>query len=1025
MKSKLIHILKKTGIVLVGLVVLLAAVIGFVFSFVLTPEKITPRVVQALNENLNAELSLNSVELTFFKTFPSFKLELEDGAVVKRMEVEQDSLDTSARDTLIQFEYAVVSVNPIAFFRDKIKVNRFSFENPKIYALVTPEGDVNWDILKPTDTVEMLADSIETKVEKEKFRATIDLQDISIVNGELIFDDRYSENYFKTRGFDLDLSANYNPETILLDLSVNSEDIVFRKKEGTFTDNLEFNLRTDMEVDRSSKAISIDEALLALNDLAFKVSGKMQPNTAEKEIDVDMDLSLEVPSLNTLIDLVPETIFDKTEKYKAGGEALITAKIDGIYKKGALPSIQSNLLIKNGSLSYDNKPNQVELIQVDADLYIPPDKGVESNFEIREMRLKAVGTDLEVSGTGKDLFNRGEMFLKFNGEIDMEALEKTFPLKKNVELEGRANMSISADFDLEDLKTQDYGRIQALGEMDVKGLSIRIPEESVNFKLGRMELITGQDLNSQLLTEKSTKVIGGKVVLSGLEFKHGTASKGRLGTFEATFASTPLRDTSQVATLTTSLLIDDGSLVLGDSVKARIKYLRGKLGLQPKKGAPKTPELTSDFLADSLGALYNSKKLALIKGRYKLKTTREGKNWPMEGRVSFGTLYAFTPAYPLELRIPNTEIVLKPGLIELDHAKLMVGKSDITATGRVYDIREAFLDDKMLKGELEVTSDLIDVNEMIYALNEGTAYRKQNQAQQTGPDEASPIEGPAAADDSTAKEEPRSFVVPANLDLRFQSRFKEVLYKKYSIKDVHGLITVKDQVLNLSALQMNTMAANMATTVVYTSKEKGQAFLGFDFKLFDIDLSKLTDLFPVIDSLLPMSQSFEGEVNFRMKGAANLDKSLGMVGPTLDAIARVEGDDLVILDGQTFQKIAKMLFFKNKERNTIDKLQFAMVFKDAMIEVFPSVITVDRYKVAIGGQHKLDMTYDYHISILKSPMPFKAGIDITGTEDDLDFKITKAKYKHLFSTKERQRKKADSTLIRRKIAVMDKLPFYE
>ena len=139
----------------------------------------------------------------------------------------------------------------------------------------------------------------------------------------------------------------------------------------------------------------------------------------------------------------------------------------------------------------------------------------------------------------------------------------------------------------------------------------------------------------------------------------------------------------------------------------------------------------------------------------------------------------------------------------------------------------------------------------------------------------------------------------------------------------------------------------------------------------------------------------------------------------------VEGDDLVVLDGETFQKIAKMLFFKNKERNTIDKLEFAMVFKNAMIEVFPSVITVDRYKVAIGGQHKLDMTYDYHISILKSPMPFKAGIDITGTEDDLDFKITKAKYKHLFSTKERQRKKADSTLIRRKISVMNQLPFSE
>ena len=61
---------------------------------------------------------------------------------------------------------------------------------------------------------------------------------------------------------------------------------------------------------------------------------------------------------------------------------------------------------------------------------------------------------------------------------------------------------------------------------------------------------------------------------------------------------------------------------------------------------------------------------------------------------------------------------------------------------------------------------------------------------------------------------------------------------------------------------MNTMAANMATSVTYTSKERGKASLDFDFKLSDIDLSKLTDLFPVIDSLLPMSESFEGKVNF-------------------------------------------------------------------------------------------------------------------------------------------------------------------
>jgi len=54
---------------------------------------------------------------------------------------------------------------------------------------------------------------------------------------------------------------------------------------------------------------------------------------------------------------------------------------------------------------------------------------------------------------------------------------------------------------------------------------------------------------------------------------------------------------------------------------------------------------------------------------------------------------------------------------------------------------------------------------------------------------------------------------------------------------------------------------------------------------------------------------------------------------------------------------------------------------------------MDRYKVAVGGTHNLDMTFDYHLSVLKSPVPFKLGIDIKGNLDDFKFKIVKCKYK--------------------------------
>ena len=67
--------------------------------------------------------------------------------------------------------------------------------------------------------------------------------------------------------------------------------------------------------------------------------------------------------------------------------------------------------------------------------------------------------------------------------------------------------------------------------------------------------------------------------------------------------------------------------------------------------------------------------MGLIQGKYDIKSTRVGKKWPLDGKISFGTMYAFAPGYPLEIEIPRTEIVLKPGLIELDHAKLKVGKN--------------------------------------------------------------------------------------------------------------------------------------------------------------------------------------------------------------------------------------------------------------------------------------------------------------------------------------------------------------
>ena len=53
---------------------------------------------------------------------------------------------------------------------------------------------------------------------------------------------------------------------------------------------------------------------------------------------------------------------------------------------------------------------------------------------------------------------------------------------------------------------------------------------------------------------------------------------------------------------------------------------------------------------------------------------------------------------------------------------------------------------------------------------------------------------------------------------------------------------------------------------------------------------------------------------------------------------------------------------------------------------------MDKYKAIIEGRHNLDMNFNYHISLIESPIPIKISVDILGNGDKLKFTRGKSKY---------------------------------
>ena len=327
-----------------------------------------------------------------------------------------------------------------------------------------------------------------------------------------------------------------------------------------------------------------------------------------------------------------------------------------------------------------------------------------------------------------------------------------------------------------------------------------------------------------------------------------------------------------------------------------------------------------------------------------------------------------------------------------------------------------------MKAQLIVTSKMIDCNQMMRALDAGTAYMAKVQAgfRDTISQEEEDLEDVPVLNDSIVYEGNNSlFIVPKGIDFTFQTDIEKILFGKLEMDSVHGEVTMRNQCIQLEDLELRSSAANMSTSAVYRATDTVKAYTGFALQMHDIRIDSLVHLIPSLDTLFPMLRSFQGVVDFHIAADAWLDSTMMIDLPTLRAAAYLDGKDLVLMDGETFAEISKMLMFKNKKRNLIDSISVDLAVKNGTVNIYPFLVEIDRYKAAVGGEHNIDMTFKYHISILKSPLPFRAGVDISGNLDKMKFKITKAKYKDLFIPS--RRAKVDSTQLNLKSRIRELL----
>jgi len=121
---------------------------------------------------------------------------------------------------------------------------------------------------------------------------------------------------------------------------------------------------------------------------------------------------------------------------------------------------------------------------------------------------------------------------------------------------------------------------------------------------------------------------------------------------------------------------------------------------------------------------------------------------------------------------------------------------------------------------------------------------------------------------------------------------------------------------------------------------------------------------------------------------------MNFITPTINGVLKIKGKDLSVEQDGAIRKITKLLMFKNKKTGYIDKMSVQGIISNNTLEVFPFILGIDRYTLAMSGTQSFDQSFKYHVSVLKSPLPFRFGINLWGNFDNWKYRLGKAKYKN-------------------------------
>ena len=977
-----------------GLLLAVVAVACIAMYVVFTPAKLTPVAREAAGKFITCQYEIGEVDLTFFSTFPRFGLRADGLLLINPMEGAQN-------DTVVEAKHLVATVDVQEFLKHKnLHIHEAILDGAAVNFFINPDGQNNLAVFVTSpDTVE--EDTTAFKLPFDKLEVDglrLQANAITFVDAKDTIDASIGATTLTAR------AASWDDMLLTLD----ANDVSAQLKGETYADKLHLALNAPVAANLDEMHFVLNKAKLAINEFELKLDGEV---TLGDEIEMDVRLTTGEWQIEPLLALVPKKFTQSIADYKFSGDIELDATASGKLGEQSMPD--------------------VTLHKLHADLW---------------------KSELEVKGKITDIAK--DMLIDARVKLDANLPDFKAFLPKKMKLTGKAKGDASVRIRLSDLTKMNLHKGNIAADLNLTDVNYRM--DSMVADLGKTHLMvqipnanpskpkvdwTRLDISTDRVDFSMATPLTAKLQKSDIRLEAGNV----LSKDPVLYAAVGLQSDKPLVVQMDSM----GGTIDAPKLSAYAEYntkdttvmpvLQAKLDCQALDGFFK--DISADLKATNLEASVSGGRKDKSAPRLKAKLSTKDLNAAMGNELAAKTntlaleasarynpkgqnmLLKWNPRLKVDLKkgevsmperlpvpvyIPSIEFSYSNRDMTIDNSRIELGKSDLNLKGNVHNIGKWFRHDTILLGDLSLVSDHCDLNQLMEWFGDDKGSEEtEAESQET---QAKSEEPAAESDKPKAETEP--FLVPTDVNLALHTHMRDVDVFNQNAKDLKGGIYLYNGILILDEVGFVCKAAKLQLTAMYRTPRKNHLYLGMDYHMIDVDIDELLSMIPDLEQMMPMLSSFKGGAEFHLAAETYLNSQYKPKMSTLRGAASLTGKDLVVLDGETFSEISKLLMFNKKTENKIDSLNAEITVYKNEIDVYPLCVQMDNYMVALGGRHNTNMTFDYDINVLS---PIYLGVNVSGTMDDLKIKLAKCKFAQDFRPHWYQKADTQSLELRQRI----------